>query len=251
MKTLTKILLALLLATNALAGASNTDGELIITPTSSAENSLTLKNSSGTTKVSVTGAGDATFAGALAASGTIAFSGAQAITADMTFTGAGIDILTTTDNQTSLFTEAASGKDVYVKTIDADTSINTDGTLTVTGTGATTLGGTALVAGKVTVGGVFSLVATSAASVASATTIAPTKGLSYITGNTAVTGATIGPWTAGTIQIWCNVGGDATGPALTDGNNLAMAGNLTLGPDDCITFVSDGTNLLEIARSVN
>lgn len=105
--------------------------------------------------------------------------------------------------------------------------------------------------GKVTVGGVFSLVTSTPAVVASATTIAPTKGVSYITGATAITGATIGPWTAGTIQAWCNVGGDATGPVVTDGNNLVMAGNLTLGPNDCLTFVSDGTNLIELSRSVN
>lgn len=247
---LNPLVLFVALAALAFAGVTNFNA-LELNPTAGETNSLLINNNSGTAKVTVTAAGNTTFAGSLTATGAVAISGAQTITEDMTFSGAGKDILTTTDNETSLFTEAASGKDLYVKTVDADTSINTDGTLTVTGTGATTLGGTALIAGKVTVGGVFSLVTSAAASVASATTIAPTKGLSYITGNTAVTGVTIGPWTAGTIQTWCNVGGDATGPALTDGNNLAMAGNLTLGPNDCISFISDGTNLIETNRSVN
>jgi hypothetical protein len=286
---LNPLILLMVLAAIAWAGATSYNS-LELNPTGGETNSLRINNSSGTAQFTITAAGAATFAGA------VAMQGAQTVTADMTFSGAGIDILfnaadeneigsnaapaeklwtneldvedqlsldadlvigtagsdiLVTDNTTDIGTEAASIKAAYVKTFDADTSINTDGTLTVTGTGATTLGGAAAVAGKVTVGGVFSLVASAAETVASATTIAPTKGLIYLTGNTAITGVTIGPYTAGCIVIFANVGGDATGPVVTDGNNLAMAGNLTLGPNDTITFVSDGTNLIEIARAVN
>lgn len=182
---------------------------------------------------------------------------------DHTFTGAsalnGGVVLADTKVRRLLTCGADGGCDIgdagtEMGTIWVNTLDDGDGTVTVaaalTATGASTLAAVDA-SGKVTVGGVFSLVTSAADTLASATTLAPTKGLTYITGNTAITGATITPWTAGTVSIWCNVGGDATGPVVTDGNNLAMAGNLTLGPNDCITWVSDGTNLIEISRSVN
>ena len=46
-------------------------------------------------------------------------------------------------------------------------------------------------------------------------------------------------------------GGDGTGPVITDGGNIKMATNFTLGPDDTWVAISDGTNFYELHRSAN
>lgn len=45
--------------------------------------------------------------------------------------------------------------------------------------------------------------------------------------------------------------GTASSTGLTDGSNLVLAGNLAFTPNDTITLVCDGTNWVELARSVN
>lgn len=107
------------------------------------------------------------------------------------------------------------------------------------------------VPGRLSAGTVVALVA-SAESIAAAATFTPHKSFVLVTGATAITSITITPYPAGAILILNNsAGGDGTGPVVTDGNNLKMAGNFTLGPDDTLAFVSDGTNLYEIFRSAN
>lgn len=92
----------------------------------------------------------------------------------------------------------------------------------------------------------------SAESIAAAATFAPSKSFVFVTGATAITSVTIAPYPAGSLLVLNNsAGGDGTGPVVTDGNNLKMAGNFTLGPDDTIAFISDGTNLYELFRSAN
>lgn len=45
--------------------------------------------------------------------------------------------------------------------------------------------------------------------------------------------------------------GTASGTGLTDGSNLKIAGNFVYTPDDTITLRCDGTNWIELGRSVN
>ena len=142
-KLLTALVVGVMLSSLVYAGMTNFDS-LTLTPESSGDNALVVNNSGGSAKFTIDGSGDVT------ASGTLALSGAQTITADMTFDGAGIDILTETDNETDLFTEAKSGAGAFLTTLDVDTSINCDGSLVVdttsTLTGAVALDGGATLA---------------------------------------------------------------------------------------------------------
>ena len=53
----------------------------------------------------------------------------------------------------------------------------------------------------------------------------------------------------GFVSVWRGV--DATGPLVTDGMNLNLNGNFTLGQDDTLALIWDGTNWNEVSRSVN
>ena len=85
------------------------------------------------------------------------------------------------------------------------------------------------------------------ANVASATTttLGTDGNFFVITGTTTITSITAK--TAGTIVV-LDFSGVLT---LTDGSNLKLAGNFVTTADDTITLVSDGTNYIEISRSVN
>jgi len=84
-------------------------------------------------------------------------------------------------------------------------------------------------------------------STASATALAPLGKRTHVTGNTAITSITTTNLKVGD-EITLIFDGT---PTLTDGNNLKMAGNLVATADDTWTGVYDGTNVYEIARSVN
>lgn len=85
------------------------------------------------------------------------------------------------------------------------------------------------------------------ASVASAAAIVPTGNFFPVTGTTSITSVTTTGMAAGAVFTMI-LGGSIT---VTDGNNLVMAGNLSGSADDSITFYFDGTNCIELARSVN
>lgn len=84
-------------------------------------------------------------------------------------------------------------------------------------------------------------------SVASATTITlPLEGdVVSVTGTTNITSVTASYVGRRVTLIF------AGALTFTDGSNLKLAGNLVTTADDTITLVSDGTNWVEVARSVN
>ena len=85
-------------------------------------------------------------------------------------------------------------------------------------------------------------------SITAAATITPGEGGYFVvTGNTGITSITATARDKGRIII-LNFSGT---PTITDGSNLKMAGNLVATADDTLTMVCDGTNWIEIARSVN
>ena len=85
------------------------------------------------------------------------------------------------------------------------------------------------------------------ANVASATTTTlGTDGNFFVsTGTTTITSITVK--SAGTVVI-LDFAGVLT---LTDGSNLKLGGNFVTTADDTITLISDGTNWIEMGRSVN
>ncbi len=85
--------------------------------------------------------------------------------------------------------------------------------------------------------------------IASAAAIEITSAYHEITGTTAITSATFPADVIGFVSVWR--GTDATGPVVTDGSNLNMAGNFTLGQDDTLVMIWDGTNWNELSRSAN
>lgn len=79
---------------------------------------------------------------------------------------------------------------------------------------------------------------------ASGITLGDDGNLFKITGTTSITSITAK--TAGTfVVLWF-----AGALTLTDGSNLVLNGNFTTSADACIALVSDGTNWIEVARSV-
>jgi hypothetical protein len=85
--------------------------------------------------------------------------------------------------------------------------------------------------------------------ITAAATITPVQGSSYfvVNGNTGITSITATARDNGRIIVLRFSGT----PTITDGSNLIMAGNLVASADDTLTMVCDGTNWVEIARSVN
>lgn len=75
----------------------------------------------------------------------------------------------------------------------------------------------------------------------------PTCDIHTVTGTTAMTSITDTNFPIGKMLTLIF----ASTPTFTDGNNLKLAGNLVATADDSITMVYDGTNFIEIARSVN
>lgn len=68
-----------------------------------------------------------------------------------------------------------------------------------------------------------------------------------ISGTETITSIVTSAADAGRIVVFLEVGGCT----FTDGGNLKLAGNITLGGDDVLTLIGDGTNFYEVARSVN
>ncbi len=85
--------------------------------------------------------------------------------------------------------------------------------------------------------------------IASAAAIEITSAYHEINGTTAITSATFPADVIGFVSVWRGV--DATGPLVTDGMNLNLNGNFTLGQDDTLALIWDGTNWNEVSRSVN
>lgn len=84
--------------------------------------------------------------------------------------------------------------------------------------------------------------------ITAAATITPREGNFFVvTGNTNITSVTAAARDKGRIITFQFSGT----PTFTDGSNLKLAGNLVATADDTITLVCDGTNWIEIARSVN
>ena len=86
------------------------------------------------------------------------------------------------------------------------------------------------------------------ATITAAATITPLEGNYFVvSGNTGIGSITATSQDIGRI-ITLNFSGT---PTVTDGSNLKMAGNLVATADDTLTMICDGTNWIEIARSVN
>lgn len=85
------------------------------------------------------------------------------------------------------------------------------------------------------------------AAVASAAAIVPTGNYFHVTGTTNITSITSTGISAGALMTIV-FDGILT---FTDGSNLVLAGNLVTTADDSITLRFDGTNWIEVARSVN
>lgn len=83
--------------------------------------------------------------------------------------------------------------------------------------------------------------------IASATTIVPTCDYHNVTGTAAITTITGTNLMIGKIYTLVF----ASTPTFTDGSNLKLAGNLVATADDTISFRWDGTNCVEVGRSVN
>ena len=82
--------------------------------------------------------------------------------------------------------------------------------------------------------------------VASAATITlPDTSVVNVTGTTNITSVTAGRRGRRVTLVF------AGALTFTDGSNLRLAGNFVTTADDTITLVSDGTNWVETARSVN
>lgn len=84
--------------------------------------------------------------------------------------------------------------------------------------------------------------------IAAAATITPGNGNFFVvSGNTNITSVTAAARDKGRIIVLQFSGT----PTFTDGSNLKLAGNLVATADDTISLVCDGTNWIEMARSVN
>lgn len=85
-------------------------------------------------------------------------------------------------------------------------------------------------------------------SIIAAATITPGEGSYFVvTGNTGVNSVTATARDKGRIII-LNFSGT---PTIADGSNLKLAGNLVATADDTLTLVCDGTNWIEMCRSIN
>ena len=84
-------------------------------------------------------------------------------------------------------------------------------------------------------------------SVASAATVTLPVGRTQvtITGTTGITSITAAPAATTVLLIFSGV------LTVTDGSNLKLAGNLTTAANTTLSLLSDGTNWIEVARSVN
>jgi hypothetical protein len=85
------------------------------------------------------------------------------------------------------------------------------------------------------------------ANITAAATIVPTCKVHKVSGATGITGITATDFPIGEQLTLVFI----DGATVTEGNNLVMAGNFTAGANDVITFVCDGTDFIEIARSNN
>lgn len=85
----------------------------------------------------------------------------------------------------------------------------------------------------------------SSVTAAGTTTLNPHLTYHNVTGGTTITSVTAS-WKDRVVVLRF-----ASTPTFTDGSNLLLAGNLVATADDTITLVSDGTNWIEMARSVN
>lgn len=86
------------------------------------------------------------------------------------------------------------------------------------------------------------------AALVAAAALTPGEGNYFVvSGNTGITSITAAARDNGRIIVLHFSGT----PTITDGSNLIMAGNLVASADDTLTLVCDGTNWIEIARSVN
>lgn len=84
------------------------------------------------------------------------------------------------------------------------------------------------------------------ASSAGALTLTPGS-FFVISGTETITSIATSAADAGRIIIFLESGACS----FTDGSNLKMAGNITLGANDVIGFIGDGTNWTELFRAVN
>lgn len=75
----------------------------------------------------------------------------------------------------------------------------------------------------------------------------PTCDIHAVTGTTSITSITATNFPVGKTLVLIF----ASTPTLTDGNNIVASANLVATANDTWTAVYDGTNFLEIARSVN
>lgn len=71
-----------------------------------------------------------------------------------------------------------------------------------------------------------------------------------ITGTAAITSINASALDKGRIVV-LEFSGTAATTGLTDGSNLKLAGNFVYTPDDTVTLICDGTNWVELSRSVN
>lgn len=86
------------------------------------------------------------------------------------------------------------------------------------------------------------------ATITAAATITPLEGNYFVVnGNTGINSITASARDKGRIIVLHFSGT----PTITDGSNLIMAGNLVATADDTLTMVCDGTNWIEMARSIN
>ena len=134
----------------------------------------------------------------------------------------------------------ALGSTITEALVDGNTYTGTAPTNYITDGGVTTL----------TYGDNFQLEIESGISTIAAVAALPiTAHVHYLTGTTAVTSVTFAADVEG--WVFTLIGSDANSRTITDGSNLLLAGNMTLGQNDSITLLWDGTNAVELSRSTN
>lgn len=114
--------------------------------------------------------------------------------------------------------------------------------------GATTLGGAAAVSGALTAGGAVRLGAGDVLTVTNGGPLTAVRAFQQVTAGSAA-GMTLTVLPTGTLLVLVNMGSNAV--TITDTGTTMLAGNVALGQYDSLTVISDGTNMVELARANN